>query len=174
VTGGSATITYTFSTGCNTAFPITVGPQPSPVSGVTVACIGATIMLSDTTAGGLWTSSNITIISVDPISGILTGGLATGTSTISYTLGSGCAATAVVTVNIGPLPVIGTLTLCIGTTTGLSDAIGGGSWSSSNSGIATVDTSGYVYGRSAGTATISYVLGSCAVMTIVTMIHCLL
>ncbi len=48
-------------------------------------------------------------------------------------------------------------TICTGTTTTVSDATPGGTWSSSNTAIAVVDPStGIVTGVSAGTATISY------------------
>ncbi len=51
--------------------------------------------------------------------------------------------------------------ICIGNTATLTDAGTGGTWSSSNTSIATVGTSGIVTGIAAGTATITYSLGSC-------------
>lgn len=53
----------------------------------------------------------------------------------------------------------GTLTVCTGNTTTLSNAVTGGTWSSSNTGVATVNpTTGVVSGVSAGTANITYIL----------------
>ena len=51
--------------------------------------------------------------------------------------------------------------VCVGKILALTDATPGGTWSSSNTGIATVNTStGVVTGINAGTATISYAVGS--------------
>jgi hypothetical protein len=55
-----------------------------------------------------------------------------------------------------PEAISGTSTVCVGSTTILSSATTGGTWSSSNTGVATVNSSGVVSGVSAGTATISY------------------
>jgi hypothetical protein len=55
-----------------------------------------------------------------------------------------------------PEAISGTSTVCVGSTTTLSSATTGGTWSSSNTGVATVNSSGVVSGVSAGTATISY------------------
>lgn len=53
----------------------------------------------------------------------------------------------------------GTLTVCTGKTTTLSNAVSGGTWSSSNTGVATVNSiSGVVTGVAAGTANITYLL----------------
>lgn len=54
-----------------------------------------------------------------------------------------------------PAPITGTPTLCVGGSSTLTDLSAGGTWSSSNTSVATV-TSGIVVGMSAGTATISY------------------
>lgn len=57
-------------------------------------------------------------------------------------------------------PISGSLSVCVGQTTALSDAIPGGTWSSSDTSLATVnETTGVVSGISAGTATISYIAG---------------
>jgi len=169
ITAGTTIVSYTLPPGCSTTTAISVNPLPAAITGITNICIGGTTALADTTAGGAWTSSNTIVAAVDPFAGVVTGGVATGNVTISYTLGSGCAATATVTVNLGPLPINGILSLCTGGTTYLSDDIGGGVWSSDNSAVATVDSFGSVYGLSTGTATISYALGSCTAAAIVTV-----
>ena len=51
--------------------------------------------------------------------------------------------------------ITGTPTVCVGSTTALTDPGSGGTWSSSNGLVATVGTSGIVTGMAAGTATIS-------------------
>ncbi len=52
--------------------------------------------------------------------------------------------------------ITGINTICVGNTTTLSNSVTSGTWSSSATGIATVNSSGIVSGISAGTATISY------------------
>jgi len=65
-------------------------------------------------------------------------------------------------------PILGTDSVCQGYTTHLSDITGGGTWSSSNTSIATVGTgSGIVTGVSVGTAVISYTIsGSSDTVTV--------
>ena len=69
-------------------------------------------------------------------------------------------------------PITGTLTVCKMAVTSLSDATAGGTWSSSNTGIATVNTSGIVGGIATGTATITYNAGTAgnatATVTVIT------
>lgn len=55
-----------------------------------------------------------------------------------------------------PEALIGTNTVCVGSTTTLSSATTDGTWSSSNGAVATVNSSGVVSGVSAGTVVISY------------------
>ncbi len=61
--------------------------------------------------------------------------------------------------NFLPSPITGKDTICIGNLTTLHDATTGGIWSSSNTAVATVGTSGIVSGISSGTATITYSTG---------------
>jgi uncharacterized protein YjdB len=56
----------------------------------------------------------------------------------------------------GVSPITGTLTVCVGATTPLTDASAGGTWSSSNTSIAKIGSTGIVSGVAAGTATITY------------------
>ena len=53
-------------------------------------------------------------------------------------------------------PITGNNSVCVGSTTALSNATVGGTWSSSNEAVATVSANGLVNGLSAGTAIISY------------------
>lgn len=151
--------TYTTSIGCvltvYTELQIT---GPSPITGPTTLCTGSTIALTDATSGGTWSSSNTSVATVDPTG--LVGGVSAGTSTIIYTLSTGCYTTMVVTVTPMPVPITGILTVCAGSTTALTDATGGGTWSSSNTSVATVDPTGVVSGVSAGTSTIIYATGT--------------
>ena len=69
----------------------------NPITGSMPICIGASISLSDSTTGGVWTSSDSAIATVNSATGVVTG-IAPGIATISYTA-SGSSTTAVVTVN---------------------------------------------------------------------------
>jgi len=66
----------------------------------------------------------------------------------------------------------GTTTICKTNTTTISNATGGGVWSSSNTAVATVSTSGVVTGTGAGTATIAYTMGLGYGATAVTINDC--
>jgi hypothetical protein len=67
-------------------------------------------------------------------------------------------------------PITGTLNVCVGSNTTLSDATAGGVWSSGSNAIGTVGSStGIVTGISAGTTTISYTVSGNTVTTVVTV-----
>jgi hypothetical protein len=57
-----------------------------------------------------------------------------------------------------PDPISGNKSVCVGSTTTLTDAVVGGVWSSSSPTIASVSTTGVVKGITAGTATIQYTI----------------
>ena len=171
VTAGTSTMTYTLtSTGCFKTSTITINPVPSPVSGANTVCIGAVGFVTDPTSGGIsWTSSTTTVATITN-SGAITG-VAAGTTTVTYTITTGCFATAVVTVNTSTPAITGNAPVCAGSTITLTDAQAGGTWTSSNTSIATVGTgTGIVTGIAGGTATVNYVLnGGCNTSTIVTV-----
>ncbi len=57
-------------------------------------------------------------------------------------------------------PILGGGSMCAGSAITLTDASFGGIWISSNPAVATIDTTGSVYAISAGSTTISYVIGT--------------
>jgi hypothetical protein len=63
--------------------------------------------------------------------------------------------------------------VCIGTTTDLNYAVTGGTWSSTNTGVATIDGTGLVTGVSVGTATISYIFGAGCFKTVTVTVQSL-
>ncbi len=164
VSAGTATISYVVTTSCGTAtatFPVTINPLPfaGAIIGGSSVCEGATLSLSTTSSGGSWSSTSTSNATVDA-SGNVTGVLA-GTTTISYTVTNSCgtdAATKSITIN--PLPIAGTISgsssICIGSPITLSSSVGGGSWTSSTTSVATVDAAGLVTGVSTGSSDISY------------------
>ena len=171
VSAGASIITYTLGTGCIITTTIDVNPL-SQIAGNMMVCVGLTTTLTDSTAGGTWSSSNTSIATIGGTTGTVTGVVA-GTSTIFYIMpATGCTSTAVVTVNPLPGPIQGILTVCATQTTSLTDAVGGGIWSSSNTTVATINSStGLVTGQTAGTSTITYSLGSGCIETAVVTVN---
>jgi trimeric autotransporter adhesin len=156
ISAGTAIVTYAISTGCSTTATITVDPLPAAITGTTSICQGALTTLNNATTGGTWSSNDTSVATADPGTGIVTS-VASGTAIITYTAGSGCLTTAVVTVNPLPASITGTRTICQGSATALSDATAGGTWSSGSSSIASVGLgTGIVTGIAAGTTTITY------------------
>ena len=97
---GTTNITYTITGGCNgtpSAFKtLTVTPNASvaSVSGTATLCTGTTttytansVVLGGGT--GSWSSGDITIATVDPVSGLVTA-IAPGTTNITFTINGGC------------------------------------------------------------------------------------
>ena len=167
ISGGTNLITYTSSAGCTRTKQITVNPLPT-ISGTLNICQGNTTTLTGAPTGGTWLSTAGAVGTIGATSGVA-GGVTNGTTLISYTDLRGCINTATLTVNPLPLPITGTFTVCVGSTTSLASATGGGAWSSSGS--ASVSTSGVVTGTSVGTAVITYMNPStlCFVTQVVTV-----
>ncbi len=154
VTAGVTTINYTAG-GCTGTISVTVDPIPT-ISGTLSVCVASTTTLTGAPGGGTWTSVG-TNATVGLSSGIVTGTNA-GTEVITYTSPAGCMNTVVVTVN--PLPAIsGTSNICLSATSTFTGTPGGGTWTSSNPSIATVNpSSGTVTGVAVGSAVITYTL----------------
>ncbi len=181
VAAGTATITYTVIGSCGTAIAtrvVTVNSLPTTgtITGTATVCAGGNTTLSNSTSGGTWSSSTTGIATVNSSGNVA--GIAAGSATISYTLTNGCgsnAATRVVTVNALPNPgsITGAASVCVGSSTSLTNATSSGTWSSSVIGVATVNSSGVVSGVAAGTTTISYTLtngcGTAAATRVVTV-----
>ncbi len=162
VLAGNVNISYSLPTGCAAIRPMTINTQPAPISGVSSICFGSTTTLTDATAGGVWTSSATTVATIGSASGVVTT-VTPGTVTFTYTMPGGCTSTLAFTVNPQPAAVTGPGAVCVLASMTLSDASTGGTWTSSNSALATVGSaSGIVTGVSAGPVTISYTLpGGC-------------
>ncbi len=170
ITTGNATITYTVNPGaCIAILPVTVNMAPASIGGLNFVCTGLTTVLTDATASGLWSSSTTANATVGSGTGIVSGLTAGTTTTISYTLANGCSAILPMSVNLQPAALTGTMNVCTGLTTTLTETTTGGTWSSSNTALDTVNTSGVVTGISTGTPTISYTLLGCAATQVVTV-----
>ncbi len=160
VATGTATITYRTSPSCYSTRTVSVNSAPAAISGTTIACLGYTTTLSHAISGGTWTSSNASIATVGSSTGTVTG-VATGAANITYTVSPGCFRSIAINVAATPAAIAGSASLCEAATSTLTNATSGGTWSSSNTAVATIPTtSGLVTGVSTGTATITYRLSS--------------
>lgn len=187
--GTTTTYTVTGSTtgGCaptTSSITITVNPLPTAtISGDATVCqndAAPTITFTGRNGTAPYTftyningGANQTVTSpsgANPQSATLTN-VSTGTAgTFKYNLvsvqGQFCTnpQTGSATVTVNALPTVaantGTNSVCVGSTTALSNATTGGTWSTSNASVATVNTSGVVTGVAAGTAIISYTITS--------------
>jgi gliding motility-associated-like protein len=170
ISAGKATITFavTNTSGCTSAVTrdITVNGLPTVtlISGAQQVCIGLTTSFASTTTGGVWSSSNNAIATVNT-NGVVSG-IGAGTATISYTVtnANGCTSTVKKDVTVNSLPIVAALTgtqqVCFGSSTSFTSTTVGGVWGSNNTNAAPVDAAGIITGRQVGTATISYTVTS--------------
>ncbi len=158
IAAGNATVTYTITaTGCIKTTVITVNPLPATITGIHEVCEGLTTTLANTSTGGTWMSDNTSVATIGSASGVVTGVVA-GTANITYTLPTGCIMPTQVTVNALPDVITGTMAVCEGLNTTLSETTTGGTWTSSNTTVATVDAFGVVSALVAGNTTITYTI----------------
>jgi len=139
-----------------------VGGTPAPelplITGGTTICVGTTTVLSNTVAGGTWTSANTAIATVNSSTGLVNG-VHGGVVVITYAVGVYSTTTTITVTQ----PIVGSRTLCTGNIMLLTDSTYTGNWGSSNPAVATVVpvsiatlATGQVTGVSAGTAIITY------------------
>ena len=154
---GTTVITYTSGLGCTASTVVTVEPLPPAISGVLHECTSATSTLTDLVTGGTWSSSTTPVATIDPTLGIVIG-VTGGTTVITYTTGCGYI-TAIDTAIASPTPIVGTDSVCIGSTTTYASLPAGGTWTSSTPAIGTViSTSGVITGIAAGKTAITYTI----------------
>ncbi len=154
--GGPVTFTWTDNvTGCtsNASAPVTVTPGPGTTVNDPELCIGETTQLLPS-SGGSWVSADPSIATVT--TGGLVQGVGAGVTVFTFTSSTtGCSSepTDPITVHGYISTVItGDAIICITGTSQMSPSTGG-TWSSSDPSVATIDNSGFVTGVSDGTAT---------------------
>ena len=178
IAAGTATITVTSSNGLTARCTITVQPAGIDVTSITLSKTAASLetgKFTTLTAALLpsnatdktvtWTSSNTNVARVSD--GYVMG-IATGTATITATSSNGLTARCTVSVTSGGIDITGialdksTATVRVNETVTLTPVIVPSTaadktvtWTSSNTNIATVNTSGIVRGISTGTITIT-------------------
>jgi uncharacterized protein YjdB len=158
VTIGTSNITYTNSCGIATT-TVYVDPPPPPITGTFSTCVNAAATLHNAAPGGVWSSNNNAVALTAAGFGTVTG-VSAGTLTITYTDVTGCVALTPFTVNPIPAPIAGTTNVCIGLTTTLSDTSTNATWSSADTNIAKINTTGAVRGMSVANTTITYTYNS--------------
>ncbi len=176
LTTGTTAAVYTYSLvqatlgscsqGLSGSVNVIVNPMPASLIGTTAVCQGLTTTLSESDAGGIWTSGSVSVATVTNTgtSAVVTG-VSAGTANISYTFATGCGVYTTVTVNPLPSTIVGPSAVCYGSAIALSNATSLGTWSSSNTSVASIDGSGNVTGTGSGTATITYTLGTGCIAT---------
>ncbi len=165
----------TFTANCT---PPTVNPISGPAA--PICGVGGTYLYSDPggSPGGVWTSATTTTATIDLNTGILTA-VGIGSTVIKYTVTYVCGTASVTTtINVNPVPsAIGGATplVCVGGTAALLNS-GGGTWSSSNTGLATITSGppsppgGVLTGVLAGNPIITYTLPTgCTITKIATV-----
>ena len=164
--GGPSLIAYISapnSYGCRSAALDTITvlgiPSAGYLTGAPTICLGSSTTLTASVSGGSWNSYNTSIATVT--SGGSITGVTTGNVYIAYTVNNGCfsaIATRQISVNgATTLPGIGGLPYVrIGSFITLSDALAGGSWSCTNTSLASVSSIGVLSGLLAGIDTVIY------------------
>lgn len=142
--------------------------SPGVITGADSVCIGASVTLSDTVSGGIWSSSNTSIATVNPGSGIITG-VSGGTDTITYTLSGTCSSHYATKIfRVGTPPHIVSIESFAGDCSvtwsyDLSANPGGGVWSTTST-IISLSSAGHLTPHGADSATVTYTLtNSCGV-----------
>ncbi len=160
ISPGTTTFTYTSSLGCsNTTSPLSVITDiDAQFTGPDEICIGGTTTVSPTT-GGYWASADETIATVDN-SGNVTGTGAGITYLVFTNATDGCLSINLqVHVQAPITELTGPNKICVGETTTIIPSTGG-TWSSSNPIVASVDNFGNITGISEGNATFTFTSAS--------------
>ena len=171
---GLDTIVYTVTYSCGAAVskkPMVIHGLPTvgPIVGDTTVCVNAYLTLTDSVAGGIWSSSNSGLATITS-HGLVKGIAPTGSVTLTYSVSDFyCTANATSNISVIALPVLGTITgtnsLCVGQIDTLTDTTHVGTWSATNSSLS-VSAHGVVLGISPGVDTVLFSkTTSCGVFT---------
>ena len=168
VTGGTADITYTIPPGCSNHKVVYINPLPGPINGSKQVCPGANTTLTDA-LHGTWSSAQNYVATIGATTGIVTG-VIPDTANITFTDTAGCSIGTTITVNPAPAQITGGITTCASSIDTVYDATAGGLWTSSNPGIATINSAGIISTVSGGTTIITYkIADGCTATKVVTV-----
>src|SRR6185437_8881841 len=100
--------------GCGTdaTKSVTVLAAPNGISGASYVCTGSSALLSDGSAGGVWTSGTSVLATVDASGNVY--GVNAGIASITYSTGCGADVFYLITVKQAPSPISGLLSVCSG------------------------------------------------------------
>ncbi len=166
VTGGNALLTFTSDeTGCPSNLAVIAHDVPNvSITGEDEICVGETTTVSSSTSG-TWFLNDPTIANIDNLGNVT--GLNPGSSILIFIDdATGCSASTQ-TITIHSVPVVsitGPEIVCFGSTTSVSPTTGG-SWTSDNPLIASIDNAGNITPVSEGFVTFSFYDGQCASTT---------
>lgn len=156
---GVATFTFDSNTECiskpSTGITVVLNPVVG-FSGPSDICIETTTNLSPN-SGGIWTSSNTSVATVDNTGLVTAIGFGSAQFTFEKT-STGCESTidGLLNVYIKPVPeIIGDDEICIGFATYLTPS-SGGIWTSSNTAVAVISSNGQATGVVSGTASFTF------------------
>lgn len=155
-TGNISVTTPNGTANSATSFTVNALPTVNSITGNTTLCPNTSTTLSNTTPRGIWSSASPTVATINTTGQVT--GLTSGTTTITYSItdGNNCSNTTNTTVTVQAKPVLsGPNNVCIGSTIQLNPSTGG-TWTSNQPLIATVDNNGNVTGLSAGNVTFTY------------------
>jgi hypothetical protein len=148
-------------------------PTSTAIVGASSVCVGASINLNNTFAGGVWSSvlGRATINTTGTVKGT-----SVGTATIKYTINTGsCAGSVTKAIAVNPLPLTPTIayaagtinpqkgpagSFCVGKIFNVAGTPSGGVWSAS--GIASVTSAGEVTINAIGNGTLTYTVATAA------------
>ncbi len=176
VSAGTAVISYGISGTCGMVYVtktinVASGIVTGTISGASSVCSGLTATLTDTATGGVWSSGSTSIATVNSSTGVVTG-VAAGTANITYTVTNGCgSASTSRAISVVASPSPGTISgipslFCAQTSAMLTESTSGGTWTSSNTALATIDSTGTIAALAGGTVTISYSVTNAAGCTV--------
>ena len=149
---GIDTLIYSNSCGSLTKV-ITVNAYP--FIGISSSlCLGDTVIITDSVAGGIW-YYDTTLMHIDSTGLLVATAVSSGTR-IVYSISKSCQASIEPSIGTVPGPLSGNAAICMGDHLSLADSIGGGVWSSSDSGTLNIIPYGLPYGAWPGVATITY------------------
>ncbi len=167
VGNGTTNITYAYPTPGMTckaeSFGVyTVAKEASPIirAAANFSCtIGGLVNVTTNVGNGVWSSSNNAAARIANINGLSANiqSIATGVSNINYTISSalGCSFPSnTIVFNVAPIAqppaIVGANAVCANRTTLFTNATAGGTWTSGNVALATVNANGLVSGVAAG------------------------
>lgn len=159
---GTATFIFTdATTGCPSlpTNPVTVRSKPTvSITGSNAICIGSTTTMAVApVSGGTWFSTNSSVATINPTTGVVTA-VAAGFARFYFVDATGCQSdnSLPVTVNAPPTTSFtGPNTICEGQNTFVSPT-SGGTWATGNASVATITNLGVVTGIAAGSTTLIF------------------